>query len=149
MSKSDSGHFNGTNGAKKQLIQELKDSNIKFSEKDMQFITKDKTGQIVWLETGNSFSGLTHIVSRHAEDFLNKHGVAQSELSSHLNRVFTSGDVEYTRTTNRSGRMGYERLYCYSGKYYLLTGIGTNGYIVSAYPLSEGDATKLIRRYKK
>lgn len=149
MSKTDSGHFNGTNGTKSQLIQELKDNDIKFSEKDIQFITKDKTGQIVWLETGNSFSGLTHIVSRHADDFLNKHGVTQSELSSHLNNVFTSGDVEYSRTTNRGGRTGYERLYNYNGNYYLLTGIGTNGYIVSAYPLNESDATKLIRRHKK
>ena len=149
MSKGTSGHFSGTSGAKSQLIQELKDNNIKFSEKNIQIITKDKTGQTVWLETGNSSSGLTHIISRHAKDFQNKHGVTQANLNSHLNKVFTSGNVEYNRTTQRNGRMGYERLYNYNGKYYLLSGIGTNGYIVSAYPLSESDATKLIRRYKK
>ena len=42
MSKSMSGHFSGTSGTKSQLIQELKSKNIKFSEKDIQFITKDK-----------------------------------------------------------------------------------------------------------
>lgn len=148
MSKGTSGHFSGTTGSKKQLIDDLKSKNIKFSEKDLLFITKDKTGQTIWLETGNSSSGMTHIISRHAKDFQNKHGISQSELSSHLNKVFTSGNVEYNRTTQRSGRLGYERLYSYNGKYYLLSGVGSNGYIVSAYPLSQNEAIKLIRRYK-
>ena len=149
MSKTNSGHFSGTGGTKAQLIQELKSKNIKFSEKDVQFITKDKTGQTVWLETGNASSGLTHIISRHAKDFQSKHGVSQANLNSHLNKVFTSGNVEYSRTTIRNGRKGYERLYSYNGNYYMLSGVGSNGYIVSAYPLSKSDASKLIRRYKK
>ena len=149
MSKSMSGHFSGTSGTKSQLIQELKSKNIKFSEKDIQFITKDKTGQTIWLENGNSNAGLKHIISRHATDFQSKHGVSQSEIKNHLNKVFTSGKVEYSRTTQRNGRMGYERLYTYNGKHYLLSGVGTNGYIVSAYPLSKSEAAKLIRRYKK
>ncbi len=28
----------------------------------------------------------------------------------------------------RNGRNGFEKLYNYEGKYYLLSGIGTNGY---------------------
>lgn len=31
--------------------------------------------------------------------------------------------------------MGFERVYYYEGSYYVMTGIGTNGYIVSAYPI--------------
>jgi hypothetical protein len=31
-------------------------------------------------------------------------------------------------------REGYERIYYYEGKYFVVTGIGLNGYIVSAYP---------------
>jgi len=149
MSKSGSGHFSGTNGDRAQLIQELKDNNIKFSEKDMLFITKDATGQTIWLEQGNSSSGLTHIISRHVADFQSEHGVAPTDLGSHLNTVFSSGEVEYSRITQRNGRSGYERLYSYNGNYYLLSGIGSNGYIVSAYPLSESDAKKLIGRYGK
>ena len=30
--------------------------------------------------------------------------------------------------------MGYERVYPYEGEYSIITGIGTNGFIVSAYP---------------
>ena len=31
-------------------------------------------------------------------------------------------------------RMGYERVYHYEGEYRIIAGIGTNGFIVSAYP---------------
>lgn len=31
-------------------------------------------------------------------------------------------------------RMGYERVYYYEGEHCIITGIGTNGFIVSAYP---------------
>lgn len=32
------------------------------------------------------------------------------------------------------GKTGYERDYYYNGKYFVVTGIGTNGFLVSAYP---------------
>ena len=32
---------------------------------------------------------------------------------------------------------------------YLLTGVGTNGFLVSAYPIKEKEAIKLKARYKK
>lgn len=148
MSKGSSGLFKGTSGNQSALISELKAKKVKFSEGDVKFVTRDKTGQIVWLETGNASSGLQHIVTRHAKDFEAKHGITKSQISDHLNNVFSSGKVEYNRITNRNGRTGYERLYSYNGKYYLQTGVGTNGYIVSAYPISKSDAIKLIERYK-
>lgn len=146
------GGFGGTYGAKANesgsLIKELERNGVKFTKDNIVFITKDQTGQIVWLETGNASTGLQHIVARHAKDFEEKHGVAQSQISDHLNKVFNSGKIEYNRITNRNGRMGYERLYSYNGKYYLQTGVETNGYIVSAYPVSSSEAIKLIERYK-
>lgn len=30
--------------------------------------------------------------------------------------------------------MGYERVYYYEGEYHVVVGVGTNGFIVSAYP---------------
>lgn len=149
MSKGNSGHFKDTGGTRSQLIQELKDNKVKFSEKDIKFITKDKTGQTVWLESGNSGAGLEHIISRHEKDFQSKHGISKSELPNHLNQIFSNGKVEYSRVAQRAGRSGYEKLYSYNGKYYLLPGVGSNGYIVSAYPLSTTEAIKLIRRYGK
>ena len=146
-----SGGYSNTKGASSSseaLVKQLEQSGVKFSKKDMVFVTKDKTGQVVWLEKGNESSGLQHIVSRHADDFQSKHGVSKSQISNHLNDVFTSGKVEYSRITQKNGRTGYERLYSYNGKYYLQTGVGTNGYIVSAYPISKKVAIKLIERYK-
>ena len=145
-----SGGYSNTKGAssKDALVKQLEQSGTKFSKDNMVFVTKDKTGQVVWLEKGNASTGLQHIVSRHANDFQSKHGVPKTQITNHLNDVFTSGKVEYNRTTQRNGRLGYERLYSYKGKYYLQTGVGTNGYIVSAYPIDKADAIKLIKRYK-
>ena len=146
-----SGGYSNTKGASSSseaLVKQLEQSGVKFSKKDMVFVTKDKTGQVVWLEKGNESSGLQHIVSRHANDFQSKHGISKSKISNHLNDVFTSGKVEYSRITQKNGRDGYERLYSHNRKYYLLTGVGTNGYIVSAYPINKEVAIKLIERYK-
>ena len=146
-----SGGYSNTKGASSSseaLVKQLEQSGVKFSKNDMVFVTKDKTGQVVWLEKGNESSGLQHIVSRHADDFQSKHGVSKSQISNHLSDVFTSGKVEYSRITQKNGRAGYERLYSYNGKYYLQTGVGTNGYIVSAYPISKEVAIKLIERYR-
>lgn len=146
-----SGGYSNTKGASSSneaLVKQLEQSGVKSSKKDMVFVTKDKTGQVVWLEKGNASSGLQHIESRHANDFQSKHGVSKSQISNHLNDIFTSGKVEYSRITQKNGRPGYERLYSHNGKYYLLTGVGTNGYIVSAYPINKDIAIKLIERYK-
>ena len=149
-SGSSGGYYNtkGASASSEALVKQLEQGGVKFSKKDMVFVTKDKTGQVVWLEKGNASSGLQHIVSRHANDFQSKHGVSKSQISNHLNDVFTSGKVEYSRITQKNGRPGYERLYSHNGKYYLLTGVGTNGYIVSAYPINKDVAIKLIERYK-
>ena len=140
MSKSTSGHFNGTGGSKAQLIQELKSKNIKFSEKDIQFITKDKTGQTVWLESGNSGAGLKHILDGngttkgHAGDFQRAFGVSRNQVPAYLEKVISNGKIVDNKIKPIGKRMGYERTYYYNGNYHVVTGIGTNGFIVSAYP---------------
>ncbi len=145
------GGFGGTNGAKANitadLIKELEKSGVKFNKESVVFAAKDGTGQTVWLETGNQSTGMQHIISRHAEDFQAKHGIAKSEIANHLESVFREGKVEYNRVTRENG--GYERLYSYNGNYYLLSGVGKNGYIVSAYPIGENEALKLIERHGK
>ena len=50
---------------------------------------------------------MQHIISRHADDFQTKHGVAKAEIASHLETVFRQGKVEYSRITPKTG--GYER----------------------------------------
>ena len=104
MSKSMSGHFSGTSGTKSQFIQELKSKNIKFSEKDIQFITKDKTGQTVWLENGNSNAGLKHILDGngttkgHAGDFQRAFGISRAEIPAYLEKVISNGKIVESKT---------------------------------------------------
>ena len=143
------GGFGGTQGTKdnlrENLIARLVKSGVKFNKENVVFITKDRTGQTVWLETGNQSTGMQHIISRHADDFQSKHGIAETEIARHLETVMRDGKIEYSRISQKNG--GYERLYSYNGEYYLLSGIGENGYIVSAYPIGEKVAMKLIGRY--
>lgn len=63
--------------------------------------------------------------------------------------VFSSGEIEYSRLVNKNGREGYEKLYRYKNQYYLLTGVGTNGFIVTSYPIDSASARKLKERYGK
>lgn len=140
MSKPPSELFDGTNGSKTQLMQELKLKGYKFSEDDIQFITKDETGQIVWLESGNSNAGLEHILNGngktkgHADDFQKAFGISKNEIPAYLEKVITNGKVIENKLKPVGKRMGFERTYYYMGNYYVVTGIGTNGFIVSAYP---------------
>lgn len=128
------------------LKNELRRNNIKFNEEDIQFIVRDKTGQIVWLESGNNNAGLKHILdgkdgnSGHAKDFERAYGIKRDEVSSFLKNVLTEGTIVSNQLHSISGgKLGYERIYKYQGNYYTLVGIGTNGFIVSAYPISKED----------
>lgn len=140
MSKGGSGLFKGTSGSQSALISELKSKNVKISESDVKFVTRDKTGQIVWLEKGNAGAGLKHILDGngatkgHAEDFQRAFGISRSEIPAYIERVVTNGTVVDNKLKPIGTRMGYERTYYYNGEYHVVTGIGTNGFIVSAYP---------------
>lgn len=125
------------------LISELRKNDIKFSEKDIVFIVRDTTGKIVWLENGNSLRGLKHILDGanggqgHAKDFKNAFGISREKIPSFLKSVFSKGTIIKESVITRNGRKGYERIYRYNGKYLILSGIGTNGFIVSAYPTTK------------
>ena len=131
------------------FINILKENNVKFSEQDIVFITKDSSGKIVWLENGNKGSGLEHILDRHADDFKSKHNIEKDKIADHLKKIYAHGKIEYERIKITNNKEGYERLLSYNNQYYILSGMGTNGYIVSAYPIDKTVADKLKRRYGK
>lgn len=101
----------------------------------------DATGQTVWLERGNKSAGLEHILNGdgktpgHAADFKNAFGINRDNIPAFLSNVITNGQVVSNTLKITNGRQGFERIYYYDGKHYVLTGIGTNGFIVSAYPI--------------
>lgn len=135
--------------AREQMIQPLIDAGVKFNAKDVLFVTHDKSGRLIWLETGNSNSGLNHIVLKHSDDFLNKHNVTQDQIPNHIKNIVQTGDVEYYRTVRKGNRDGLEILYSKNDEYYLLSGVGTNGFMVSSYPIDKDEANRLKGRYKK
>lgn len=122
------------------LIEELEREHIKFTRESMVFITRDKTGQIVWLERGNSNGGLKHILDGdnrslgHASDFERALGIKRENVATYLKTVITHGIVISNKIVRVKNRDGYERVYYYNGQYHVVTGIGLNGFIVSAYP---------------
>lgn len=132
-----------------KIVSEMERNHVKFTKANLVFTTKDKTGQIIFLETGNDGAGLKHIQQRHIQDFVEKHKIQAQQITEHIHSVFKYGDLEYSRLTLKNGKEGFERLYKYKGNYYLLSGVGTNGFVVSAYPLDIETAQKHIRRYKK
>ena len=133
---------------KDDILKLLIDAKVKFNADDVLFVTKDKANQLIWLEKGNDNAGLNHILNKHADDFSSKHNVSKESIANHINEIVTNGDIEYSRVTKRGFRVGIEKLYSHNGKYYLLSCLGTNGFIVSAYPIREKEAIKLKERYK-
>lgn len=134
----------GTKGAQDfqtdSLIKELKKSGAKFTQNDIIFVAKDATNQLIWLEKGNKFAGLEHIINGdgkspgHAADFEKAFGVSKDQLACYLNKVVSHGKVISNKLVKRGNREGFERVYYYLGKHYVIVGIGTNGFIISAYP---------------
>lgn len=129
-----------TSDVKKELINELIHNNVKISVDDVVFITRDKSNQIVWLEKGNSAAGLEHIINGngqkpgHAKDFERAFGISKEQIPDYLSKVITHGTIIENKLVQKGNRNGFERIYYYEGKHYVVTGIGTNGFIVSAYP---------------
>lgn len=42
-------------------IAEMKANGVKFTQENIVFTTRDKMGQVIWLEKGNSAAGYEHI----------------------------------------------------------------------------------------
>lgn len=129
---------------KKQMIDRLTKAGVKFNPDDVLFATEDKTGQLVWLEKGNKGAGLEHILygdgrsTGHASDFKKALGLEPNQISGYLLKVISYGTIVSNTIKPVSNRMGFERIYSYEGNYYIVTGIGTNGFIVSAYLHKKG-----------
>ena len=121
------------------LVAELEREKVKFNRNNMILITRDKTGQVVWLEEGNSGAGLKHMRERgHINQLAKAFGISQDKVESYLHEIISSGTIVKNKLKPIGNRMGYERVYYYEGNYCVITAIGTNGFIISAYPRRYG-----------
>lgn len=56
-----------------------------------------------------------------------------------VSKSYDSNESVISNTIKPVGnRMGFERVYIYENNYYIIIGVGTNGFIVSAYPHKKG-----------
>ncbi len=108
------------------LIDELASSGVKYDPDEVIAISKTPDGNLLWLEQGNTKSGLTHILERHADDFASQ-GV--DDIPQLLNNV-----VKNTPVKTGSNSKGLFADYVLNGNTYRVA-FGTNGYIVSFYPI--------------
>ena len=110
------------------LMQELEESGAKYTKEDVVLITKTPEGKLVWLEKGNESAGLQHIIKGHVSDFAER-GIAESEIPGFLNDMLKTKPIKTGQ--NASGPFSE---YIVNNKKYIIA-YGTNGYIVSFYPM--------------
>ena len=135
MSKGSSHLFSGTSGEGKALIDEVIANGEKISPDKVVLITRDPTGKPVWLEEGNSSSGLQHIIDRHGHEF-NGRGISDSEIPDYVLEALYQGNIVGTQGKRTPPRTIYE--FIYNGQTQRIAiQVGSNGYIVSANPRSK------------
>ena len=110
----------------------LEQKGCKYTEEDIVFITEDEAKTLVWLETGNQNAGLQHIIAHHKRDFELAFGISESEIAIHLYNILTFGKLIDSKIA-RTG-YGFERVYKYHDEIYTFVAMGSNGYIVTAFP---------------
>lgn len=139
-----------------QGVKLLEKAGVKFKKEDVLFVVQEKSGQLIWLEKGNSRAGLEHILNGdgkenegHAKDFKNKFGVSKEGIPNLIKEIITNGKLESSKITNKNGQYRCNRIYSYLDEHYMFTSIGSNGFLVTAYPLSSNRANNMIKRNKK
>lgn len=70
----------------------------------------------------------------HDKDLTDAFGVSESEFVPLLYRVIREGKVIKNELKTRNGHKGYERIYEYNGRHVVLAAVGTNGFLITAYP---------------
>lgn len=60
--------------------------------------------------------------------------ISKNQIPNFLKNVMANAKIVSSKTKIINGKQGYERKYEYNNKYIIVSGIGTNGFIVSAYP---------------
>ena len=118
-------------GLNSNLLDELANSGVKYNPEDIVAITKTADGKIVWLENGTDTAGLNHIITEHADDFLNK-GITQEQIPDYVMNALENGKIVGYQGRG-TGRPIYE--FTYNGEIHKVAiTVGNNGFIVGANP---------------
>lgn len=112
------------------LLQELVNAGIKHSPEKIVAIRKDRSGKVIFLESGNSKAGLSHITTGHGSDFM-KAGIAEEEIVAFVMEAAINGEQVAMQGTRPVFRVLFKEK-----MRFVAVQIGTNGYIVGANPVS-------------
>ena len=118
----------------KGLMQELKDSGEKYTEKNVIFVVKQQNGKIAWLEEGNEGAGLKHIKIKHSGQFQSK-GIEDSAIPELIREAIMHGKVIGRQGNGPTPGDIYEVEFM-KVKRTIMISISDNGFIVTAHPRS-------------
>lgn len=113
----------------KSLFKEMTTQGIKFTPENVVGAAKDNSGKIIFLEKGNSKSGLQHIVKEHGSQFA-QIGVSEARIPDVVMKAVTDGKIFGYQDTG-TGRPIYETMID-GKKYNIAVTVGNNGYVVGA-----------------
>ena len=113
------------------LLAILAQLGIKHTPEKIVKIAKQADGKIVFLEEGNSDSGLQHILKEHSLEFADQ-GIKQNQIPDIIIKAITEGKaIRYQG--KKQTRIIYE--VNFNGKtHYIALTVSDNGYIVGANP---------------
>ena len=112
-------------------ISELSASGIKFTQENLIATGRTSSGKVIFLETGNSKAGLSHIIEKHADDFA-RIGVSKSQIPSVVMNAVQNGKIIGYQGAP-PGRPVYEIMI--NGQYQrIAVTTSNNGFIVGANP---------------
>lgn len=131
------GQFDMSNNLIERLreINLLESFHVKYNKEKLVFAVKDCNGRLYWLEQGNESVGLKHIIKRHKDDFIKRYGVDEKNIAVFIKNLVLSENKIAERKRLKNGRLTIQQNYEYKGKYYTLNAVGTNGFIVTCYPI--------------
>ncbi len=125
---------------RQSLVEEVAAAGHKISPADVVQIARAPDGRVVWLERGDDRAGLSHILRAGRIRGFTDCGVAYAEIPGLAIRALTHG----TRLgTVRNGGEAYEVDLGGGRSVKVVVVIGSNGYIVSAYPLTRRAENRL------
>jgi len=136
----DSGQSLGYNGSNRfgnidlkpaDLMEELANSGVKYTEEDVLMVTRNSNGDLLWLETGKEDAGLVHILAEHESQFRDRNIDGAERIVELLHEILQSTPIRGPRPSHN----GYEAIFEHNQKLYLV-GYGTNGFVVSFRPFS-------------
>ena len=120
---------NSTCGVDPSLIQKLQESGVKFTPSDVVAAGENADGQVVFMETGNSRAGLTHIIEQHGGQFAQM-GIPEEQVPDFVITAATEGKVVGVQGTRPIFEVEFE-----GQTRRVAVTVGSNGFVVGANPV--------------